>query len=175
MPNLRQLSARERDIIGRFALQHGQVLGHDLPISDADGRISSPLQRVPLLSRLEARGTISRAEAAAGERFHELFRRASLDELRAADMSRTPGGAGPGDLPASGERCRRQVSEAMTALGGAGSAAASAVWHVVGLGQSINQWALATQRRQEFATGILVGALSTLAGHFVGHRQPRRL
>lgn len=59
----------------------------------------------------------------------------------------------------------------MTALGGADSAAGSCVWHVIGCGMSIREWAV----RQGWggrsvghaqAQGILVAALGVLAGHY---------
>ena len=121
---LRQLTERERSIVDECAARHGQVRGFALPIADDSGGIGSPLIRLPLLTRLEARGTISATERAAREGFHALFQRAALDSLRAADMSRVSGGAGAGDLSPASERCRRRVSDAMTALGGAGSPAA---------------------------------------------------
>jgi hypothetical protein len=172
MAALRPLSRGERQRIGEYALQHGRVLGFSNVLADHDGHIGSPLIRLPLLSRLEARGTISAAEAGAGERFHGLFRIAALDALRAASMERrTPGGTAPGDLSPAGERCRRRVSDAMTALGGAGSPAGGAIWHVCGLEWSVRQWAITARRPNEQCSGILIGALAALAAHFSGGRR----
>jgi len=168
--SLRRLTKRERERVGEYAAQHGRVLGFANVLADDRGGIGSPLVRLPLLARLEARGTISAAEAVAGARFHGLFRIAALDALKAASMDRAPGGAGPGDLPASAERARRAVSQAMTALGGAGSPAAAAVWNVIGMEMSVRQWSLAARRSQEQCTGILIGALAALAAHFAGLR-----
>lgn len=167
---LRQLTERERERVGEFAAQHGKVLGFALPIADEDGNVSMPAIRVSVLARLQHRGAISAAEAGAGELFHKLFRTASLDPLKAADMGRVPGGMSRGDLPPSAEQCRRKVADAMTALGGAGSPAASAVWHICGLEQTVRQWSLATRRHQTMACGILIGALAALAAHFAGGR-----
>ena len=168
---LRRLTERERERVGEFAAQHGKVLGFALPIADDDGNVSMPAIRVSVLARLQHRGAISAGEAAAGETFHRLFRIATLDPLKAADMARTPGGKSAGDLPPSAEQCRRRVADAMAALGGAGSPAASAIWHICGLEQTVRQWSLATRRPQTLACGILIGALAALAAHFAGGRR----
>ena len=68
---------------------------------------------------------------------------------------------------------RRQVHQAMAALGGIGSPAGSCVWHVVGLQRSVREWAMrqgwgGRSVRQEQAQGILIAALGMLAAHF-GH------
>lgn len=171
MAGLRQLTERERAIVGEHAARHGQVRGLEAPIADDDGNISMPLVRVSVLERLHRRGTISAGEAAAGELFAKLFRIASLDPLKAADMERVPAGRG-GDLPPSAERCRRRVADAMIALGGAGSPAASAIWHICGLEWSVSRWAATARRSQEQCCGILIGALAALAAHFAGRRRP---
>lgn len=172
---LRRLSPREAAIVGPFAAQHDRVVGFEMPISDDSGAISAPLLRLPLLARLEMRGVISAQEAAAGEKFHMLFRIGSLDPLRAGDMARTPvTGSRAGDLSGRAEHCRRRVSQAMTALGGAASPAASAVWSVCGLQTSVREWALATRRPHQLATGILIGGLAALAAHFAGVARQRR-
>ena len=72
---------------------------------------------------------------------------------------------------------KRRVMAALEALGGADSAAGSCVWHVVGCGASIREWAA---RRgwngrpvgHAQAQGILVAALGVLAGHFAGRGAP---
>jgi hypothetical protein len=125
MARLRQLTELERQIVGEYAAQHGAVLALEETIADVRGGIGAPLIRLPVLAQLERKGVIGRAEADAGDRFHALFQRGALDTLRASDMSRVPGVAFRGDLPPGGERCRRRVAEAMTALGGGASIAAS--------------------------------------------------
>jgi hypothetical protein len=172
---LRQLTDRERAIIGKYAAQHGQVRALDQPISDDDGAISMPLLRLSTLVRLEQRGTITRTEAEAGELFGRLFQNAALDGLKAGDMARVPTaiGAVPGDISPSNERCRRRIAEAIAALGGNGSIAASITWHVCGLEWSVRRWAIATRRPHDRACGILCGALAVLAAHFAGGRHNR--
>jgi hypothetical protein len=170
--NLHKLTSREREIVGRFAAQHGTVRGFDQTIADDSGAISWPLVRLPLLRRLADRGVLTAEQAGAGERFNQLFQRGQLDALKAADMSREPiaGGRRAGDLPPSAEHCRVRVAAAVASLGGHGSIAASVVWHVAGLEWSVSRWAQTTRRRQDQACGILIGALSALAAHFGGRR-----
>jgi hypothetical protein len=65
---------------------------------------------------------------------------------------------------------RRQVHQAMAALGGISSPAGSCVWHVVGLQRSVREWAMrqgwgGRAVRQEQAQGILIAALGMLVGH----------
>lgn len=171
-PALRQLTKREAAIVGKYAAKHGQVLRAAMQIADSDGRIGVPLVRLSTLARLEHKGVITAEEAAAGERFNRLFQRAGLDGLQAADMARVPVAGGPmfGDVSASGERCRRRIADAVTALGGHGSIAASAVWHVVGLEWSVRRWSISARRPDPQAAGILIGALAVLAAHFNGRR-----
>lgn len=172
---LRLPTERERSIVGEHSAKHGRVVGFKHTVSDDVGAISAPLLRLGILDKLALRGAIGSAEVQAGERFARLFRVATLDPLKAADLSRIPMPAGTksGDLPASAERCRREISELMRLLGGAASPAAGVAWHVLGCEMTLRAWALSTQRRHETATGILIAALGTLAGHF-GERRQRR-
>jgi hypothetical protein len=171
MARVRQLAEREREIIGAYAARHGAVFAfEEVQVADARGGIGAPLVRLSVLAKLERKGVIGRMEADAGERFHALFQRGALDTLRASDLSRVSGTATQSSLPPAGERCRQRVAEAMVALGGAGSVAASAVWHVVGLEWPVHRWAHTVQRHHTQACGILVGALAVLAAHFAGRR-----
>jgi Domain of unknown function (DUF6456) len=169
---LRQLTEREQAIVGKYATQHGTVRAFDAPIAAEDGSIAMPLLRLPLLMRLEHRGTITTEQAAAGEYFHMLFQHAALDGLRTADLARVPGGTIQGDISPSNERCRRRIAEAVAALGGNGSVAASAIWHIAGLEWTVRRWAISARRPNDQACGILIGALAVLASHFASGRRP---
>ncbi len=94
MADLRSLTRREREIVGRHAVRHGEVLGLPETVVDAEGGIGSPLVRMLTLARMERSGSITSGQRAAGDRFHDLFRRAALDGLKAADTSRVPSGPG---------------------------------------------------------------------------------
>ncbi len=173
---LRPLTRREREIVGRHALTHGAVAGFVAPIADADGGVAHPLVKLHALARMEKAGTITAGQRDAGEYFHRLFQRAALDGLRAADMSRVAISGGSGDhVVPSNEHCRRRVAELVDALGGHGSIVASCAWHVVGLEWSTRRWA-AGRVRYDAAGGILIAALSIIEAHFAGRRPgaPRR-
>jgi hypothetical protein len=78
---------------------------------------------------------------------------------------------------------REAVWRALDAVGGLGSAGGACLWRVLGGEQSLKQWALGQgwsdrRVREETASGILIGALGTLAQHFhllpsakIGNRQ----
>jgi hypothetical protein len=74
------------------------------------------------------------------------------------------------------ERARREVWNAVLAVGGLSSPGGSCLWHVVGWEKSLKEWALEqgwSGRRvsQEAASGILIGALGTLEAHYQAPRQ----
>ena len=163
--DLRQLTDRERAIISKYRPQHGSVMAPMRTIADSTGAIGSPLVVLDTIDRMERRGTLESHLADAGREFARLFRRAHLDALKAADMSRIPAAGGyrePG-LPHGAEAARRRVNEIMAELGGMTSIVGSIIWHVVGLEWSVRRWALETRRHNEgVACGILIAALSAL-------------
>jgi hypothetical protein len=63
---------------------------------------------------------------------------------------------------------RRRVLKSIEKLGGIGSLTASALWHVVGLQESVRSWSMRSgwsgrPIRPDIASGILVSALEILA------------
>ena len=79
------------------------------------------------------------------------------------------GGVGAPELTESQLDARRGVHKTLETLGGISSPAGSCVWHVVGCGCSIREWAIrrgwsGRPVRQEQAQGILIAALGMLAG-----------
>jgi hypothetical protein len=81
-----------------------------------------------------------------------------------------PGTGREPDLNDRQLHARRRVHESLEALGGITSPAGSCVWLVVGLQQSIREWAMrqgwgGRPVRQQQAQGILVAAMGMLAGH----------
>ena len=123
------------------------------------------------LGKMLRAGTITQAMHNAARDFQASFIIASLDPLRAIPVARVPG---TGRAPSLTERqalARRRVAEAISTLGGHDSPAGSMLWHVVGGGLSLRQWAL-RQRwggrpvRPDQAHGVLVAALSVLAAHY---------
>ena len=78
------------------------------------------------------------------------------------------GGLGARKLTESQLDARRRVHKALQTLGGIGSPGGSCLWHVLGCGCSIREWAIRrgwSERpvRQEHAAGILIAALGVLA------------
>jgi hypothetical protein len=138
---------------------------------DPDGRIVVHHRTVDTLGKMLRTGTITPEMHDAARDFQASFIIARLDPLRAVPTLRVPG---PGGAPSLTERqalARRRVAEAISALGGHDSPAGSVLWHVVGGGLSLRQWAL-RQRwggrpvRPDQAHGVLVAALSVLAAHY---------
>ena len=160
----------------KWRLQHG---GFGELVREADPETGSPVQHrraVDTIGLMLANGTITAEMHDAAVVFRARFRAASLDDLQPMAWDRVPGGSGDG-MTERQAAARRHVASAMDALGGFGSAAGSAVWHVVGLECSVREWA----QRQGWggrpvgapqAQGMLVAALCVLAAHY--GRIPRR-
>lgn len=154
------LERRAHDMVERSAQQ----------VADVDGAVGDPWQAQSRLGKLEARGSITAPQRQAGEHFARLFALAALDPIQAADMGRISG-AGSRMIHRGSIRARRQVNEALDALGGLSAPLGSCAWFVLGCDHSVQQWA---QREgwngrpinKQVATGILISALSILAKHF---------
>lgn len=159
--------------------RHGRVKRLDRQIVDSAGRPGAPWLASGILVQLAERakaaheaGRLSADEfghelllVAAGERFHTLFRRAALPDLRAAALVRVDGMAA--DPHNGNESARREIGEAIRALGGHRAIAASCVWHVVGLEDSLRKWATTHWNCQQAgAMMVLRAGLGVCAGHF---------
>ena len=157
-------------------LTHGEVLRLATSIVDAQGAWSRPYRGVDTLERMERAGTINARERCAGNRFHDLFRKAMLDGLRAADPTRLPvilaNGNNGGCFAHDGdEGARLAVFSAIDALGGIQTAPGSCAWHVLGCETTLETWAMAISssgRRMSrgMASGILLSDLQILRGYF---------
>jgi hypothetical protein len=145
--------------------QHNPVERLSRPIADAAGAIARPFRALSVLDQLERNGTITAPMAVAGMKFHDWFRLAALDPLRAAALLRVPGGGQPN--PVGNEWARRKVGESLDWLGGMSSPAGDCAWFVVGLEWSLTRWARERQKaRVHLATGVLVAALGVLAAKY---------
>lgn len=138
---------------------------------DSRGEGSQPFRVVDTLMAMERRGTITPEMKRAGEMFRDEFGHAALEPLRAADLSRLSGTAGPRDATTAQYTAREAVWEAIKALGGIGSPLGCCAWQVLGMGASLKEWAAREGWRgrpigEKTAAGILVGALGVLAAHF---------
>lgn len=155
---------------------HGQIEQLDQPISDAAGMIGRPHRAVDTLLAMERRGSITATMRQAGQDFRRCFAVAQLDPLRAVDWSRPRQAQvarhdGAGDAGWRIEKAREFVWHTIRAVGGLGSPGGSCLWHVVGWGRSLKEWALDqgwSGRRvsQESASGILIAVLGALDAHY---------
>jgi Domain of unknown function (DUF6456) len=137
--------------------------------SDPNGRIVVHHRTVDTLSRMLRAGTITPEMHDAARRFQAAFTFANLHPLRTAPILRVAGAGRELDPNERQLDARRQVHAALQALGGINSPAGSCVWHVVGCGCSIREWAIrrgwsGRPIRQEQAQGVFMAALGMLAG-----------
>jgi hypothetical protein len=140
-------------------------------IADEHGRPARPYRAEDTLARLQRLGSISAAMRQAGDDFHALFRLAQLDPLAAPDLRRVPQAVR--ELPASArtDEARRRVWSALKVLGGPASPAGACIWHVVGCGWTLKEWALRAgwsgrPITAENASGILAAALGALQAFY---------
>ena len=109
---------------------------------DPDGRIVVHHRTVDTLGKMLRSGTITPEMHDAAYDFQASFIVAQLHPLRALPILRVPGTGREPELSERQLHARRQVHQAMAALGGIGSPAGSCVWHVVGLQRSVREWAI---------------------------------
>jgi hypothetical protein len=145
--------------------------------ADVNGLISHPMGRVvDTLAALHRRGTIDDAMLAAGRQFEEDFQASGLHELRAQDLSAMRGGTTDYHVVRV-IASKHRVWAAFEALGGASTPIALSAWHVLGMGRNLKEYAglegFAPDRplHPMTAQGLLIGALSVLAGHYSRNRE----
>lgn len=143
--------------------QHNTISRGDW-VEDVAGNYAMPYVVRDLLSAMQTRGTITAEMRDAGETFRENFRRAHLDEMRAADLGRV---AGLGGSLAEDLRIMAAKAAVMRAIRAIGEPAGSILWNVVGLEHSLKDWAIGQSWNgrpchQMQASGILVAALGAL-------------
>lgn len=160
--------------------QHGKidrVRKLDVGITD---EVGYTFRSVDTVAAMHKAGTIDDAMFAAARRFRDDFDRGHLEALRSADYSRAVVDCRmPSDPHQHGEAARNRIWKALGVIGGLKGRQGSAVWHVVGLGDSLTEWStwgggrLSYERPVEkwpmhklTAAGILTAALETLAQHY---------
>jgi hypothetical protein len=136
--------------------------------ADPDGRPVLHYQIVDPLARMLRAGTITDAMYNEARDFQAAFVIAQLEPLRALSMLRIQGTGRRSELNEVQLDARRRIQEALDALGGLSSPAASCVWHVVGCERSLRDWGLRQRWSgrplpQGHTQGILVAALGILA------------
>lgn len=173
--NRRPSARRDDEIISRERRQRGEIKRLDRQIADTAGAIGRPFRVVDVdtLAAMESRGTITAQMRDAGDVFRGEFRRAALDPLRAANLLRAAPGTfsdGPGLRALI---ARQHIARMIAAVGGLASPGGSALWHIVGLEQTLKDWAIEqgwAGRRisQATASGILIAALGLLEAYLAG-------
>lgn len=148
--------------------QHDRITRSAEQIADSEGGVGQPYIAEGLLGRLLRRGQIDVAQWYAGEKFRDLFHRAGLHPLRARDTIRHIGAS---DMPHGAVYARRQIHDAIDALGGIGSPCGCCCWFTLGIDLSLAEWSRregwgGRPIRHETATLVLCGSLSVLAAHF---------
>jgi hypothetical protein len=137
---------------------------------EVDGPVIVRHRTVDSLSKLLRSDAISGAMHDAGRAFQRDFQFAGLDPIRARSMMLLAGRGGASEFTESQLDARRRVHRALEAAGGIGSPGGSCLWHVLGCGCSIREWAIrqgwsGRPLRQEQAQGILIAALGVMASH----------
>jgi hypothetical protein len=145
---------------------------------DPEGLTVVRHRTVDTLGRMLKSSAIDQAMYDAARDFQVAFFVANLDPLRAVQVLRVPGAGREPNLSDRQIDARRRVHAAMHALGGINSPAGSCIWHVVGMGRSVREWAIGQgwsgrPIRQEQAQGMLLAALGVLAAHG-GYGEARR-
>ena len=134
---------------------------------DPDSRVVAHHRVIDSIGTLERNGTITGDMALAAQAFARDFRAAHFSTIRTSSLLKVD--APRRAEPALGhEGARRRVLRDLDALGGLGSPAARAVWHVVGLEESVREWAMTDPwqgRPMKYyaAQGVLVAALGVLS------------
>lgn len=128
------------------------------------GEVRNPLRMLDDLDRMEQKGQINQHQLAVARKFRAAFEVAQLDPLKAADLSRLPGGRAS-DLNARQYDARNYIARCVKAVGGSGTPVALALWWVVGDGLShreaacrIGPWA-----DHRHVAGFVIAALCLLA------------
>ena len=139
--------------------------------ADPDGRPVTHARTVDTVARMLTAGTITRAMHDAARDFEAHFIIGAYDVTPPRDMVRVSGGGWTNDLTDNQIAARNRVARALGTLGGIGSPGGSCVWHVIGLGYSLRDWAVqqgwaGRPMYGNQATGVLVAALGVLAVHY---------
>lgn len=151
--------------------QHDPVERIGKQILDADGNIGNPFRTVDVLAIMLRRGTITALMEKAGRQFRDDFDLGCLYGIRAAQLVRIGSGSSGDAMAVSQQSARDRVHDAMAIAGGRTSPAGSCMWHILGEGMHVEEWAKAEGWKgrplmRETASGILIAALGMLVVHY---------
>lgn len=123
--------------------RNGEQVGVE-GLTDADGLQVRAYRSIDTLGAMHRRGAITAEMRQVGEDFQVLFRLAALDRLQAADMSRpfVNSTYRSSELPTKVYKARESVWDTVEAVGGMGSTGGSCLWHVLGFGMTLKEWAI---------------------------------
>lgn len=162
---------------------------YDTPRVDQDeaGRVigtSSGKNAPDTLQIMFRRNTIDARQLEAGRRFQATFKRAKMDPLKAADYARQKVQGDRELIVDQIEDAKQQVSAVLTLFGGSvtdglTNASGSLLWHVLGMGMSVKEWASRERHGErkihpDVASAYLSGALSVLVFFYGLDRQTQQ-
>lgn len=121
---------------------------------------------IDTLARLLRSNRIDIAAHDAGRKFAEDFHVADLCGLKAISLQAATGG-GNGDTEAERiTKAKQRVHRALQVVGGMHSPGGSALWHIIGLEQSVNEWAGNMRLDHREANAFLIAALYVIASSY---------
>lgn len=167
------LVARHGDDCGTAeAMQHRGVEKHGTYV---DGRGAVPRRTIDVLRRLYLDGRLQDDAYAAGCRWRDAFDRAGFAGMRIVQLDRAgSGAAGHADLADSTIAARREVLDAIAAMGGDRSPLGRALWWCVGLRWGLAQFAgdghaaqqSVSRSQRAVVSALVVAACDGLAIHY---------
>lgn len=122
-------------------------------------------RKIGIVEKWHREGKIEAKHRAAGLQFEMDFNKAGLTERYSIQSFDRVDRSATDHTPANILDARDRVRQAMYAMGTRGGAIA---WDVLGLGHSLSQFCKNHQwaGNSHFASGLLVGALDSLAAHY---------
>lgn len=147
---------------------HGPAVARSpVQIPDDEGRRGYPFRADSVLAVLQRNGSIDQTARLAGERFTVDFAQAALSGYPSRDlMHAIRGTRRDGGPPATIAHARDRVWAALGAVGGASSPVATALWGILGMGQSIKETAGQMAVNARTVSGMLTAACYALAAHY---------
>jgi hypothetical protein len=134
---------------------------------DPQSRPVAHFRVIDSVGALERNGTITSEMALAAQDFARDFRAAHFPGIKTSSLIRVDASRTTEHVSGH-EAAKRRVLRDLDALGGLDSPGARAVWHVVGLEESLREWSMTDTwqgkpMRYYAAQGVLVAALGVLA------------
>lgn len=175
----RPLGSKNRSKLPPFVLDetvteermtHGDMIVRD-PNAFLDdlGEISQPIRNIDILERWFKNNIITSDMRTAGDEFSRYFRLAHFDPLHAASLDAKIDHKITDSLMTGPKYAIDHVIRTMDRLGGRDTSGGSCVWHVLGLGDTLRQWAHyrgwngRLVQTGEAATMTLITALGAMA------------